>query len=55
VLRLVATLREAGYQPEEYVLSFVDFETHLGGAFFNEEADLEVILTTNPTFPGRRI
>jgi hypothetical protein len=31
-LRLNAALEAAGYRPDDYVLSFVEFESHLGGA-----------------------
>ena len=31
-LRLVARLKDAGYTSDDYVLSFVDFNSYLGGA-----------------------
>ncbi len=32
-LKLVAQLTAAGYRSDEYVLSFISFETHWGGPF----------------------
>jgi hypothetical protein len=55
-LQLVAGLTAAGYKSDEYVLSFVDFDTHLGGALLNEwsEGDRDVVLTPNRSFAGQR-
>jgi hypothetical protein len=35
-LKLVAALTAAGYKSDDYVLSFVDFESEFGGAALNE-------------------
>jgi hypothetical protein len=35
-VQLIAALKAAGYTPEDYVLSVVDLDSHLGGAVFNE-------------------
>jgi hypothetical protein len=36
-LRLVATLRDAGYASDDYILSFVEFDTQLGGLYLNAD------------------
>lgn len=35
-LKLIAKLQAAGHKSDDYVLSFVDFESEFGGAAFNE-------------------
>ena len=35
-MNLLAKLQEAGYTSEDFVLSFVDFDSQIGGAAFND-------------------
>jgi hypothetical protein len=36
-VKLIAALTEAGYAADQYVLSYVDFDTHLGGVIVDGE------------------
>jgi hypothetical protein len=35
-MKLLAKLNAAGYKSDDYVLSFVDFESQIGSAVFND-------------------
>ena len=39
-LRLAAKLKEAGYTSEDFVFSFVDFETYLGGVMIGDDEEV---------------
>jgi hypothetical protein len=38
-LRLATKLKEAGYSAEDFVVSFVDFETYLGGVMVGDDSE----------------